>query len=98
MLCNVIEDIREGAEIVVYYHKHYFGDFNVNCLCPFKSHRLQVSQNISPTIYQGREKQKKRKTHEILIFVCQRLKTSSEDFNYFLPITLAIFKCSVYFY
>ena len=31
----VKKDIKVDEEISVFYDRHFFGDFNVNCLCPF---------------------------------------------------------------
>ena len=36
--CTALRDIKPGEELTVFYSRHFFGSFNVNCLCPFKSH------------------------------------------------------------
>ena len=92
MLCNVIEDIREGAEIVVCYHKHYFGDFNVNCLCPFKSkHHEYFSDKLPRT-----RMTKKRKTYEIIL-LCQRVKTISNISTTFRPLLWQFLNAQIIF-
>ena len=35
--CVAIKDISMGQEITVFYYRHFFGMFNVDCLCPHKS-------------------------------------------------------------
>ena len=57
MLCNVIEDIREEAENVVSYHKHYFGDFNVDRKCPFKSKHCEFFSDKLATMRMAKNMQ-----------------------------------------
>ena len=35
--CIATKDISMDQELTVFYHRHYFGLFNAECLCPFKT-------------------------------------------------------------
>ena len=35
--CVAIKDFSMGQELTVFYYRHFFGMFNVDCLCPHKS-------------------------------------------------------------
>ena len=35
--CVAKKDIKIGEELTVFYSRHFFGNFNENCLCPFKN-------------------------------------------------------------
>ena len=36
VLCVAKRDIRAGEELSVFYNRHFFGRFNIDCLCPHK--------------------------------------------------------------
>ena len=35
--CTAIRDIKVGEELTVFYSRHFFGNFNKDCLCQYKS-------------------------------------------------------------
>ena len=35
--CVALRNIKVGEELTVYYYRHFFGNFNVDCLCPYKT-------------------------------------------------------------
>ena len=52
---KVCRDIAEGEELLVFYDRHFFGEFNVNCLCASKEKHGEPFANKLPD-----SKQKKR--------------------------------------
>ena len=35
--CVALRNIKVGEELTVYHYRHFFGNFNVDCLCPYKT-------------------------------------------------------------
>ena len=62
MKCVTIKEIEEGEELSIEYHKHFFGDFNVDCLCPFKSKH----GNPFPELSLPKKRVRKQKTKRTL--------------------------------
>ena len=61
--CVTLKDVKQGEELTINYSRHYFGEFNVDCLCPHKDKhgppfpelppnrkRKQILSNLSPNI------------------------------------------------
>ena len=38
MICVTLCEIKEGDELTMSYQSHFFGEYNVDCLCPYKKH------------------------------------------------------------
>ena len=55
MKCISVREIKEGDEILVMYDRNYFGLFNVDCCCPYRS----LHQNPCPPSPEPRRKKKK---------------------------------------
>ena len=45
VVCVATKNISTGKELTISHNRHYFGKFNINCLCPYKSEHGEYCPN-----------------------------------------------------